>query len=234
MKKIIISACLVFLLLIIIGARQWRGVEECSPHYWICSTIPNTRTVTDAVHVKNEGIVTNAFAIEGAFTNGINLSNGVITNDIVMDSGNLLRNPVAGTIDINADIDATGGYLHQLDYWFQENVAANQVDVVLNMDGNALRAEVPVIFDGSIIGVAVYSNAACTVDDLRAEPSIDGVPIGLVAILDSVTNPQTNTAFQARGIDAFTAGQRIGAVVTTTAGWLPVTADITVSILVEQ
>jgi hypothetical protein len=224
MKKVIFALVAILLSLTALQcARQWRGFAECTPHYWLCSTVPNTATVTDSIHVKNEGTVTNGIALEGAYT-----------ADIALQNANTITNGAAGTVTINADVDATGGYKQQLNYWYQENVVAAQTDVVLDMDGNALRAEVPTVMAGSVVGIAVYSNAACTVNGLTVEVTIDGVGTGLTTVLDAVTNPQTNTTTQARNLDAFTAGQRIGVTVTTTAGWLPVTADITATVLVEQ
>jgi hypothetical protein len=222
MKRILLGALVVFVLLILTAARQWRGMEECTPHHWLCTLIPHGSTYTDGVHIKNEGTVTHGISLQGSYT-----------NDIYMQNGNSIANDAADTVTINADIDATGGYVHQVDYWYQDNVAASQTDVVLNMAGDASRSEIPSILPGSIVGIAVYSNGARTNGTLTVDATIDGVATGLQAVLDA-TNTQTHTATQVRNTDAFTAGQRLGVFITTDALWAPVTADIVVSLLIEQ
>lgn len=192
------------------------------------------KTVTNVLLIDNDGTNTNGIYIDSAGTSAAAIHiNGTHTVDLSLQSGNTIANGAAGTITIDSDVDATGGYQHQLTSWYQDNVVANQAAVVLNMDGNASRAEVPSVKAGSIIGIAVYSNEARTAGTLTVDATIDGSVTGLQAVLD-VTNTQTHTATQARAADAFTAGQRIGIKITTDAGWLPVTADITAVVLVEQ
>ena len=125
----------------------------------------------------------------------------------------------------------------ELTYWYQDNVAASQTDVVLNMDGNTARAEVPVVRPGSVLGISVYSNESRTAGNLTVEATIDGVGTGLTAALGAAY-PDQNRTWQAKDTDQFTGGvgtcQRIGVTVTTDGAWLPVTADITVVVLIEQ
>ena len=138
-----------------------------------------------------------------------------------------------GTISTTGDLNAAGGGTTELTYWYQDNVTASQTDVVINMDGNTGRAEVPTVRAGSVIGVAVYSNAARTAGTLTVDVTVDGTKTGLTAVLDG-TNPQTKTTTQAKDTDVFTAGQRIGVKITTDGTWAPITADTTVVVLVEQ
>jgi hypothetical protein len=113
--------------------------------------------------------------------------------------------------------------------WFQDDVAASQTAVALGR-GNA-RTEVSMARPGSVIGVVVFSNDARTAGTLSVEPTIDGTPIGLAAVLNG-TNTITNTVTQRRGDATFAAGQRIGVKITTDGTWAPITADIDVSVLI--
>lgn len=140
---------------------------------------------------------------------------------------------VNGALSVTADITAAGGITNELTYWYQDDVPASQTDVPITMDGNVARAEVPTVRTGSVIGITVYSNEARSAGTLTVEVTIDGVGTGLTAVLD-VTNPSLKVTTQAKDTDQFTAGQRIGATLTTDGTWAPVTADITVVVLIEQ
>lgn len=113
--------------------------------------------------------------------------------------------------------------------WFQDNVAASQAAVALVI-ANA-RTEIPMPVGGSIVGIAVWSNAARTAGTLTVDATIDGTVTGCQAVLDG-TNTQTDTGSQAAGLDLFTPGQRIGVKITTDGSWAPTTADIDVAVLV--
>jgi hypothetical protein len=122
--------------------------------------------------------------------------------------------------------------------WVQENVAANQVAVVLSLlGGEALsltpRTALPMIRAGSVTGIVVRSNAARTAGTLTVDVTINGVATGLQAILDAV-NITFDVATQAIGTDVFVSGDEIGIVLSTDAGWLPVTADVSVIVEVHQ
>lgn len=125
--------------------------------------------------------------------------------------------------------DGAGVHAKVAGWWYQDNVAAGQSGVALNLGGDANRTELPVARAGSVVGIAVYSNEARTGGTLTVEVTIDGVGTGLTAVLDA-TNTQTHYNTQAAGLDTFTAGQRIGVKITTDAGWAPTTADITVEV----
>jgi hypothetical protein len=139
-----------------------------------------------------------------------------------------------GDFTFAVDIDATGGFTQQLSYWYQNDVAAEQSAVVLNMDGNTSRAEVPTVRAGSVIGIAVYSNEARSAGTATFQVTVDGTAItGHDAVLDGSAT-QTKCVTIAKNEHTFTAGQRIGIKVTTTADWAPTTADVTVVVLIEQ
>lgn len=114
-----------------------------------------------------------------------------------------------------------------LSYWFQTDVAASQSAVALNLDGGTLRAELPMVRAGSVTGIVVFSNAARSGGTLTVDATINGTVTGLTAVLDA-TNTTVKASTQAVAADAFVAGDRIGVKITTDAGWLPTTADITV------
>lgn len=116
-----------------------------------------------------------------------------------------------------------------LDGWYQDNVVASQVAVALVM-GNT-RPEIPMPCAGHVVGIAVYSNEARTAGTLTVDATINGTVTGLTAVLNA-TNTQTKVTRQAQNLDKFSEGQRIGVKVTTDAGWLPITADITVAVMV--
>ncbi|KXH75407.1 MAG: hypothetical protein AM326_03385 [Candidatus Thorarchaeota archaeon SMTZ-45] len=150
--------------------------------------------------------------------------------DLISMADNALT--INGTLSPTGDMNAPSGTAMELTYWYQDNVAASQTDAVLNMDGNTSRPEVPTIRSGSVIGIALYTNEARSAGTLTADVTVDGTKTGLTAVLDDAT--QTKTTTQAKDTDTFTAGQRIGVKLTTDGTWAPITADITVTVLVEQ
>lgn len=116
--------------------------------------------------------------------------------------------------------------------FFQDNVAANQTEVVLGIGMGAVNGYV-MPRAGHVIGVAVHSNDARTAGQLNVYPAIDGVALASSAQLDA-TNTATHTMKVSKDLDsAFLAGARIGALITTTAAWAPTTADIVAAVLVQ-
>lgn len=152
-------------------------------------------------------------------------NNTIVNNDLAGASataGNEFSDAGTGTV---AGLEPT-----LLSGWYQDNVVASQTAVVLNLP-LAGRSEITMPADGYVVGVIVRSNEARTAGTLTVDPTINGTVTGLTAVLDG-TNTQTKTTRQGNSADKFTAGQRIGVKLTTDAGWLPVTADIDVSVLV--
>jgi hypothetical protein len=88
---------------------------------------------------------------------------------------------------------------------------------------------------GSIIGVSVIGNTACTSGSLVVAPTIDGTAISMTSGLNthagSTITSYTTQVYNVTG-STFTAGQAIG-VKATTASWLPVTDDVGVTVFVE-
>ena len=121
--------------------------------------------------------------------------------------------------------------------FFDPDVAASQSAAVWGLDpgtsvGGADFVGVVMPWAGSVIGIAAYSNDACTSGSLTADATINGTATGLQAVINT-TDTQTKYTSQANDADAFTAGQRIGVKVTTTSAWLPTTADVIVTVFVE-
>lgn len=113
--------------------------------------------------------------------------------------------------------------------WLQDNVAASQTAVAL------IRAvghtDVPAPAAGSIIGIAVHSNAARAAGTLTVDATIGGTSTGLTALLDG-TNTTDDQGTDVPGAIPFIAGDLLGVEITTTGAWAPTTADIDVSLLV--
>lgn len=226
--------------------------------YMIIATPNATGVETDVVHLDTVSLRfandnTTDIGANGAnrpkniYTSGLvsvgaslSVQSNIVSNtgDITSTAGAITANTniTADTGDIIAtagDMNAVGGFAHQLSYWYQDDVADSQTDAALDMDGNSARAEVPTIRAGSIIGIAVYSNEARSAGTLTVDATVDGTKTGLTAVLDG-TNSQTKVTTQAKDTDTFTAGQRIGVKLTTDGSWAPTTADITVTVLIEQ
>lgn len=117
--------------------------------------------------------------------------------------------------------------------FMQSDVAAAQAAVALDVLGLAGNTEYVLPYAGSVVGISIASNDARTAGTLTVDATIDGAVTGLQAILDAA-NTQYKATTQARELDTFAAGQRIGVKITTDAGWLPVTADIVVTVIVEM
>ena len=122
--------------------------------------------------------------------------------------------------------------------YYDVDVAASQTTAEWGTDasagvGGANFKQIPVPIAGSIIGIAVYSNTACTSGTLTADATINGTATGLQAGLNSADDTQTSYSTQAIDADAVTAGQRVGVKVTTDAEWAPTTADVVVTVTME-
>lgn len=115
---------------------------------------------------------------------------------------------------------------HQLTF-YQNLVTANQTNVAL-LGPPSTRGYVAAE-DGSICSLAVRSDAARTAGSFTIEPRINGTKIGFNLTIDG-TNTTVNYDRQDQGIDTFVAGDLIDMVITSTAAWAPVTANIDCSI----
>ena len=111
----------------------------------------------------------------------------------------------------------------------QLNAAANQTDAALSVaevsDGYVMPCA------GEVVGITVRSNAARTAGTLTVDAKISGTAISNTAVLNATVTNNART-LQPRGSDTFAAGAYIGAQVTTSSDWTPVTADIAVTVWV--
>lgn len=133
--------------------------------------------------------------------------------------------------ELDAAIDAvasTAVHVH-VGTWAQDAAAASQTAVVLLLEGGG-RGEAIMPRAGSVTGVAVWTDDPRTAGTLTVDVTVDGVATGLQAVLDG-TDTETAVGVQAAGVDAFTAGQRIGVVVSTDGAWAPA-GNITVGVQV--
>ncbi len=154
------------------------------------------------------------------------------THKVVLD----LEHNADGThkVVLDAEHNAAGEHTYKDTHLFyQDNVAASQSAVALNLSktGDAFT-EVLMPYAGSIVGIAVYSNAARTADTLTVDATINGSVTGLQAVLDG-TNTTKNSSTQAIAADAFSAEDLIGVKITTGGSWTPTTADIAVWVIVS-
>ena len=156
-----------------------------------------------------------------------------VRNDFtVLGAASIVGN-IDAVVDVTAsgDLVAAGGFRHQLTGWVERDTPANVTDLPLRRFDIATMLEVAPSRDGSVVGVSILINDARLTGTAEAEVTIDGVKTGLSATLDE-TNTLTHTATQAKDVDTFTAGQRIG-VKLTTASWTPTTGDIEVMVEIE-
>lgn len=137
-----------------------------------------------------------------------------------------------------ADINPNG-YGGQVSWhWFyQDNVAANQTAVALLIKGDAARTILGPFPAGSVLAIVVYSNEACTAGNLTVDVAVGAAgatATGLQAALASGgSQTQKDITTQAKDIDAIALLDMLGVLLTTDAGWLPVTADILVGVCIE-
>lgn len=115
-------------------------------------------------------------------------------------------------------------------HFWQQNVLASQSDVAIKASIST-NNEYTMELEGSIIGIAVASNAARSAGTLTVDVTINGSATGLQAVLDG-TNTTYHYATQIPETDTFSAGDRLGVDYTTDGSWAPTTADIVVTVTV--
>ena len=138
----------------------------------------------------------------------------------------------AGDIGAENDIHAAGGYKNSFNFG-KENVPASQTAVAIYVASfSETNTEIVMPYAGSVIAISVASNAARTAGTLTVDATVNGTATGLQAVLD-VTNTTYHHAHQDPELDLITAGDRLGVKITTSADWLPTTADIVVTVVIE-
>lgn len=113
----------------------------------------------------------------------------------------------------------------------QVNVTASQTDVQLPVAAVSGAVDgYDAMFDGEIVGVAYALSAAGTTGAFTIGPTIDGTENTTYA--QTVGTTTKGRIRIPRGAMRFTAGQKIGAEITTAAGWDGTTSDLSVTVYV--
>lgn len=151
--------------------------------------------------------------------------------------GELGTNPSGGkatvALRLSQEHDTDGEHTYKVAHQFyQDNVAASQSAVALPTSGPAAVNEIEMPWAGSIVGISVLTNDSWTAGTFAADATINGTVTGLQGVLDT-TNSDHHSATQAKDVDSFNAGDRIGVKLTTDGSWLPETADIIVVVYVS-
>ena len=136
-----------------------------------------------------------------------------------------------GNLVVENDIYAAGGYKNSFNFT-QSDVAVSQTAVVIDVLGLSGNTEYTLPYAGSITGISISSNGARTAGTLTVDATVDGTVSGLQAVLDA-TNTQYHSTTQGVNTDTFSAGNRLGVKITTSADWAPTTADIVVTVVIE-
>jgi hypothetical protein len=116
------------------------------------------------------------------------------------------------------------------------NLAASQSAVALATAGEATAGDVPeqpCPWAGSIVGQSVQVEAARSAGTLTVQPEINAAAAAATTVINA-DNTQYNTTTWNRGEYPVTAGQRIGARVTTDADWAAgTTPSVVVTVFVH-
>ena len=117
----------------------------------------------------------------------------------------------------------------------QDAVAASQTDVQLPVSevnagaGNAVDGYV-MPFDGEIVAISGRLSAAATAGSLTVGPTVGGTE--KTTLTQTVTTGQSPYGTVTRGSARFSAGDLIGAEITTNGSWDGTTADLAVTVWV--
>lgn len=144
-------------------------------------------------------------------------------------------NAGAREIAFRGDIVAAGGFRQQIDGFYKEDVGAGVTAAALGRwPTGAFSAQWIPARSGSVTALVVKSSASVTAGTITVEVyrTNPATATGFTVVLD-VNNPSGNTAYAEKGTHAFTAGESLHVRYTTSAGFSPTTADITVTMEVE-
>lgn len=147
--------------------------------------------------------------------------------------GDILANRGTPLIDSGGDLcpGNVGGQLIHLPFGKADLTTGLDETAVLPIGGAAaLGADYPMVKAGSVIGVGFYSNAAITTGSISVYACINGTT-KLLATLN--TTNQSTAVTQNKDTDTFTAKQRIGVKVSTSADLDSETKDVWGAVIVE-
>jgi len=125
-----------------------------------------------------------------------------------------------------------GGIAPVLEVFAQLDIPANQAATALSASISQLFDTIQQIRAGSVIGMNVRFSAALAAGNATVRLTVNGVP-GTLQVAVAAPN-QSGRATQASGVDAFVAGDLIGATLATDAGFLPATTnDVEVTLEIQ-
>lgn len=209
----------------------------------VCNFLDNdfvlfTTSLAVSAGVSRWSIIDNRFI---SVTTGVLVSAGasddytVIGNDFtssvttpITDGGTGLVKVKASNLPLSVN-DAPSAYRFVVEHWYVNNLNGTTGPTAMLRDIGLASSDNPsswlAVRAGTIVGLAVHSNAARTAGTCTITLLINGVAQALTAVLDG-----TNTTFKAStGSIAFVAGDLLS-LTFTTVGWLPTNADIKASI----
>ena len=133
-----------------------------------------------------------------------------------------------------SDINPNGFGGHKVQFqWYYNNVAASLTEQKMNVNNSGSNMQQHLmVFAGSILGITIRTNEARTAGTLTAEVFVDSAGTGLQVSLDG-SHGSYHTVTQAKDTDACAVQTSVDVRITTDAGWLPVTADIIVDVVLE-
>lgn len=113
------------------------------------------------------------------------------------------------------------GSTTEIGVWTWTNLAASTTALLGDIPGPTTGARKYVPWAGSIVGMSVRGNAACTAGTATFKPNVSGSAKTLSVVIDSVTSTLAGSNTQDAGIDTFATNQTIGVEVTTNSAFLP-------------
>ncbi len=128
-------------------------------------------------------------------------------------------------------IETLNARFAQMGGFFQVDVAAGQTDAVLTRFSDFVLSPGSIVAGraGRIIGIAAQSTLDLTAGSATFEPTIGGVKQAGSAVLSDLVQAVASSFAPV----AFVKGALLGVMLTTDAGFLPVTADVDADLLIE-
>lgn len=170
---------------------------------------------------------------------------GIVIPDSFANVMLALGSPVGSGLDIQALPDNYSGptgsvYFispvtkERLGVFTRENIAAALTDSALTTatDGAATFTSQLAERDGSIVGLWLILSGAAAGDTITVSASIAGTAVAGTATVIAIAGTQTYATFN-RGLYTFTAGQALGMMITTPAGWTATTVDCIGGLIIE-
>lgn len=111
--------------------------------------------------------------------------------------------------------------------WFQSNIAANQNQVAMEATGGAGATSYRADRAGSVVGISAQLSELLTAGTLNITFTVNGVLKGGIGAALSPPGALGDQSTYAEGVWPFVAGDLLGFVITTDAGFAPITADVT-------